>query len=176
MPDVDPKKTIKLGEFCRLLDVEERKASYVMERGFVPKGIHGSPERGNHRSFRPEQAFWLAIVLKFKELGISTPMAAEIADFSNLALRGITQNLGWDWGFLPSFGRFDSEHEYYLEVGDLKFLRLATTACPSQTGLYYTDWHRSDGKRTAVKDVSPLVTVRVDLRKLGLILRDAGWE
>lgn len=176
MPDVDPKKTIKLGELCRLLDVKERQASYVMERGFLPQGIQDSPDRGNHRCFHLDQAFWLAIVLKLKELRFSTPQAAEIADLSDLALRGITQNLGWDWGFLPSHGKLDTDHEYFLEVGDRKYVRLATTARPSQRDLFYTDWHRTDGRRKAAKDVNPILTIRVDLRQLALLLRDADWE
>ena len=176
MPDVDPSKTIKLKELCRLLDVKERQASYVMERGFVPKGIHKSPDRGNHRCFHPEHAFWLGLVLKLKEHGIQTSLAATTADLSNLALRGITQNLGWDWKFLPTLGRFDTEHEYFLEVGDMKFVRLVTNACPSQTELYFTDWHCVPKSKKTPQNISPLVTIRFNLRKLASILSEADWE
>ncbi len=176
MSDVDPKKTIKLKEICRLLDVKERQASYVMERGFVPKRIHESPDRGNHRCFHPGDAFWLGLVLKLKEHGIQMSLAAAIADLSNLALRGITQNLGLDWRFLPTLGRFDTEHEYFLEVGDMKFFRLATDAYPSQSGLYFTDWNRVRGSKKSPRDISPLVTIRFDLRKLASLLKDANWE
>ena len=178
MSHVDPQKSIKLKELCRLLDVKERQASYVMERGFVPKGIEKTPDRGNHRYFRPHHAFWLGLLLKLKEHGIQTPLAATIATFSDEALRTLTQNLSWDWQFLPAQGKLDTEHEYYLDVGDMKHVRLATDANPSQKKrLWYTDWYPVQGpKRAKKKNIRPLVAVRIDLGKLALLLKGARWE
>ena len=156
-------KTIKLRDICQALEVGDRNARYVLERGYVPKGMSESPGSGEHRDFSPHQAFWLGMVLKLKESGLKTPLAARIADYAGGAIRTTTQNLGWDWRFLPRVGRFDTEHQYYVEVADLTYIRLVTNACPSQSDLYYFDWCKIKKLGAPVKDVRPCVLITLDL-------------
>ncbi|HWL09930.1 MAG TPA: hypothetical protein VNQ76_16110 [Planctomicrobium sp.] len=157
-------QTIRLGDICKRLSVPERDARYVMERGFVPKGIDGSPQSGNHRQFGPAQAFWLAIVLKLKENGIPVPLAAAIATHGEQVLRGTAQNLGWDWSFSPRSGRFDTEHQYFLDIGDRTYVRLATNANPSGRGkLECFPWHNVHDVKKASQDLTPYLMMRLDL-------------
>jgi hypothetical protein len=147
----------------------------VLERGFVPKGVTESPGSGDHREFSPYQAYWLSIVFKLKQSGIKTPLAAKIADYADTVIGTTTQNLGWDWQFLPRAGRFDTEHEYYIDVADLAYIRLVTNSCPDQEGLYEFDWHTITKPRRTVKDVFPCVLIRLDVAliasKVGLAFR-----
>src|SRR4051812_40341314 len=111
--------TLQLGEICARLGVPERPARYVLERGLVPPGIDKSPASGNHRRFGPGQAFWLALALTLRHAGLRTPLAAKVADYATLSLRTVCQQLVWDWQFSPSQGRFATEHQHFVEVGDL---------------------------------------------------------
>ena len=88
--------SIQLKEFCRLFEFDERQVRFVLEQGFVPKGVEKTPSTGNRREFGPRQAFCLAITVLLKSAGLKTPTAAEIAE---TALRdcGISpQNFNWD--------------------------------------------------------------------------------
>ena len=71
-----PRRTIKLRDICTTLDVGDRDGRYVLERGFVPRGVSESPGSGEHREFSPYQAYWLGMVLKLKQSGLKTPLAA----------------------------------------------------------------------------------------------------
>jgi hypothetical protein len=173
MSNVTP---IKFGEFCKRVGADERAVRYVLERGFVPDGVKKTPATGNHRTFDPGQAFWLAMVLKLMDSGVKTPLAALMADYAEEALRGVTQNLSWDWRFLPAKGWFDTEHLYFVEVGDLKYVRLVTDACPSKETLYEFDWHPVEGRREPVENAEPFVTIRLDLTRIARVFRDVpGW-
>ena len=48
----------------------------------MPPGIDSEPGRGRHRIFTQEQAFYLAISLKLKEVGLSLPQIREIVPCS----------------------------------------------------------------------------------------------
>jgi hypothetical protein len=157
------RRTIKLRDICTALDVGDRDGRYVLERGFIPEGVSESPGSGDHREFSPYQAYWLGIVLKLKQSGLKTPLAASIADYADTAIRTTTQNLGWDWKFFPRAGRFDTDHKYYIDVADLAHIRLVTDACPSHKGLYYFEWKRITKSRRPVKDVYPCVLIRLDI-------------
>ncbi len=50
-------------EFCRLFEFDERQVRFVLEQGFVPKGIEKTPSTGDRREFGPRQAFCLAITV-----------------------------------------------------------------------------------------------------------------
>ena len=167
---------IKLGEFCNRVQASERDVRYILERGFVPDGVKKAPATGNHRTFDPGQAFWLAMALKLKQCGVKTALAASIADYANEALRGVTQNLNWDWRFLPAKGWFDTEHVYFVDVGDLRYVRLVTDACPSRDGLYEFDWQPVKGRREPIKDAQPFGILRLDLTRIARVFRDVpGW-
>lgn len=167
--------TIQLGDICERLQVGERDARYVLERGYVPEGVAESPVSGNHRQFGPGQAFWLGMVLKLKQSGIKTPIAAEIADLATKALRHATQNLNWDWKFLPDEGRLETGRQYYLELGDGEYVQFVTDASPSRGGRSETiGWSRLTrrGKLAAApQGYQPCVVIRVDLSQIARQLR-----
>jgi hypothetical protein len=169
--------TIQLSDFCKLFDVDDRQVRYILEEGFVPKGVEHSPSTGNRREFGPGHAFWLAIILKLKQTGIKTPLAADVADFANRELRVVTQNLSWDWQFLPATGRFDTEHQYFLDIGDLRCIRLVTDSYPSKEGLYQFDWSPVKKGQGPIEDFEPFVVLRVDLTKIAKVLAQVqGWS
>ena len=95
--------------FCALFGFDNRETRYVLEQGHVPKGVEQSPNTGHHRQFGPGHSFWLAIVLKLKQAGVKTPVAADVADYTNRAIQAVTQNLVWDMPFLPAEGYFDTD-------------------------------------------------------------------
>lgn len=70
---------IKLNSLCSRLGVSYRDARYALARGIIPKGIENEPGRGNHRVFDWNQAFHLAVVLKLKAAGMSTPLAGLVS-------------------------------------------------------------------------------------------------
>lgn len=168
--------TIQLGEFCRLLQVSSREGKYVLEQGCVPKGIDKAPATGNHRRFSAGQAFWLGMVVKIKQSGIRLPLAAEIASHADQCLRGITQNLGWDWRFRPVQGEFDTDHQYLLQIGDSKYVRILSDANPSMTGLHEFDWQAVKSPGKPVADFRPFVIVQVDLSRIAAALKVGEWS
>jgi hypothetical protein len=167
--------TIQLKDFCGLFGFKDRQVRFVLERGFVPKGVAHSPSTGNRREFGPAHAFWLAIAVLLKSNGLKTSAAAEIANNASEGLRTVTQNLNWDWTFLPLEGWFETDHDYYVEIGDLKYVRLVTNACPSHDGLYAFPWQPVRG-RTQIQDLKPFVILRLDLTEIARVLSKVnGW-
>jgi hypothetical protein len=156
-------RTIKLRDICQALGIPDRHARYVLERGFIPRGVSPSPGSGEHREFTPHQAFWFGMALKLKEFGLRTPLAAKIADYADGAARTVAQNLGWDYQFLPRAGRFETEYQYCVEVADAKFIRMVTNACPSQERPYEFDWHAIAKPGVPVKGIRPCVVLRLDV-------------
>ena len=163
---------MQVGELCTRLKVPYRHARYVLEQGILPAGVEEKPGRGDHRQLAPAQAFWLGIVLMLKQSGVQTPMAGKIADFARDAVRSVTQNLNWEFTFEPFLGRFETEQQWFVDIGDLRYVRLATTANPSHDGLYeFLPW--SDMvKRRPVKGIRPVVILRLDLSSLAQRFRD----
>jgi hypothetical protein len=164
------KEAIQLGEFCRRLNDTDRQVRYILEQGFVPRGVPEAPSTGNHRQFEPGHAFWLAMVVKLKQSGVKTPLAARIADRAMDELRRVTQNLSWEWSFDPRAGRFDTVHQYFVEVGDLKLIRFVTDANPSKDGLYFFPWFPITGRRKPVEEPQPFVVLRLDLTRIAKTL------
>jgi hypothetical protein len=111
------------------------------------------------------------MVLKLKGAGLTTPRAAAVADYAEEAVRTVTQNLNWDWNFLPSAGKYDTDHQYFVEVGDGVLIRFVTDANPSVDGLYYFDWHPIAGRRQPVKDANPCVILRLNLSRIAVMLQ-----
>lgn len=164
--------TIQLQDVCQALDVRDRDARYVLERGFVPKGVDLSPCKGTHRKFTGGQAFWLGMVLRLKATGIKTPLAAQIADYAARSVQTVTQNLGWEPSFSPSQGRLKTDHGFWVEIADLKFIRFGSDASPSNGGkLEWLDWHavpkpRMPQPEIKVANVRSYVTIRLDVAEI----------
>jgi hypothetical protein len=159
-----------LGELCRRLDVPYRAARYILEEGLLPEGVDPDPDRGNHRRLSPAQAFWLGIVLKLKLSAIKTPLAAQIADFAKRVVRGVSRNENWDPRFSPFDGDLETEYRWLIDVGDLRYIRLVTDACPSKEGLFEFPWSHV-GRVATAKDADPTVLIRVDIGRIARLLR-----
>lgn len=101
----------------------------------MPSGVGQNPERSNHRLLTAAQAFWLGMVLRLKLAGVKTPLAARIADFAQVSVKWISRNLSWDPSFSPFEGKLVTEHQWFVEVADLKYIRIATDSNPSKEGL-----------------------------------------
>jgi hypothetical protein len=167
--------TIQLKDFCKLFSFEDRQVRFVLEQGFVPEGVAQHPSTGNRREFGPRQAFWLAIVLQLKNNGIKTPTASRLANAASEGVRIVAQNLSWDWTFLPIEGWFETDHQYLLDIGDLKYIRLVTDANPSIQGLYEFPW-QPIRSRTQIFDLKPFVILRLDLTRIARVLAKVdGW-
>jgi hypothetical protein len=169
--------TIRLGEFCELFEVTYRDVRYILEQGHVPAGVDRAPLTGNHREFAPGQAFWLAIVVKLKASGLKTPLAAKVADYALNLLRGVTQQLNWDFRFHPQQGWFDTEYQYHVEVGDLQWIRFVTDANPSHEGeLLPSAWLPVAGRKKPPADLRPYVILRLDLTVIAATLKQfSAW-
>jgi hypothetical protein len=169
--------TIQLRDFCGLLGIQDRQVRYFLERGFVPPGVEESPSTGNRREFGPGPAFWLAIAVLLRQNAIKASVAAEIAGLATEGVRMIAQNLSWDPGFLPLSGYFQTEHEYFLDVGDMAHVRILTDSNPSLDGLYQFGWKQLHGRSQVSLAIKPFVIVRLDLREIARLLgRVDGWN
>lgn len=161
---------MRMGELCRRLKVPARHARYLAEQQLLPSGVETTPERGNHRQLTSGQAFWLGLVLKLKESGIKAPLAAEITQFVKEGVRGLAQALNYDPGFRPFDGDLDTENQWFIDVGDLKYVRVVTDSCPSDDAVREYDWVEIRNRR-AEKGVRPVVILRLDLAQLARLLR-----
>jgi len=162
MPDCPRQDGIKLKDLCDHLSINYDEARYTLARGVLPKAIAKTePGRGNHRVFNPEQAFYLAVCLKLKAAGVNTTLAAKISDWSR-SIQNMSQNLGWDFQFAPFAGMLNTEHEWYIDVGDARYVRLATNANPSRLGLDILPW-TDMASRKECKTSQPAVIFRVDI-------------
>lgn len=161
---------MQVGELCARLDISYRHGRYVLEQGIMPKGVDEAPTRGHHRQLSPGQAFWLGIVLKLKDSGVQAPLAGQIADYAREALQTITQSLGWEPTFEPFGGHFDTRQRWFVDVGDLRYIRLVTDANPSRRGrLDEFAWFPLGNGRTV--DARPVVIMRLDIVRLAQLLR-----
>jgi len=160
---------MRVGELAKRLQVSYRDVRYVLEQGVLPPGVEESPGRGEHRDLDPAQSFWLAIVLMLKRNGVRVPDAQRIADFAREGVRGVTQNLNWEHFFDPFRSMLITTNQWYVEIGDMQYIRLVTTANPSVDGLYAFPW-TVIGKRTAADDAVPVVTIRLDLAHLARMM------
>jgi hypothetical protein len=160
---------IQIGELCLRLGVPYRDARYVLEEDLLPRGVESNPDRGNHRQLTPGQAFWLGMVLRLKASGVKTPLAAKIAHSAMVAVQTASRRFNWEHGFSPFQGELETNHQWFVEIADLRYIRLVTNAKRSQKGLFAFDWFRL-GQRQASKRVRPLIVIRVDLAELGRLL------
>ena len=159
------KKTIQLGEICKVLDVRERDARYVLEQGLVPKGVDQAPSTGNHRQFGPRQAFWLAMVLKLKSAGIRTPLAAEIANHADRRLCDLFGER-WDWSLLKGSERLNSDDRRYVDVGDHRLMRfIPLDLLPGPPPRLENGWYPI-GRGQHNDLPHPWVIIRLDVSKI----------
>jgi hypothetical protein len=157
---------MQIGELSARLDVSYRHLRYILEQGILPKGVDADPGRGEHRDLKPEQAFWMGIVIFLKQNGIRTPLAGKIADYSIEVLRTTGSAFGWDYRVNPYWGRFETDNQWYVDVGDLTYVRVATTANPRNEGVLEEGKWTIIGTQKCVPDAKPIVIIRLDLTRL----------
>lgn len=160
---------MQLGELCDRLEIPYRHARYILERGILPGGVDRNPDRGNHRQLTSAQAFWLGIALKLKESGVKAPLAGQIADYAEEAVRTVTRGLNWEWTFQPFEGKLETHQQWFVEVGDLRYIRIVTDTNPSHRGLYEFKWSEIGRRKNA--EVTPVVILRLDLAQMARLLR-----
>jgi DNA-binding transcriptional MerR regulator len=160
----DQEYHMQIGELVKRIDVPYRHARYVLEEGMLPAGADENPGRGGHRQLEPKQAFWLALLLILKANGMRTRLAQQIADDLRIEVRVIAANLGWDRAFNPFVGKFETEHTWFADVAELRYLRLVTSANPSRRGLYELPWTEIGTHKPA--NITPVVYIRIDLARL----------
>jgi hypothetical protein len=151
------------------LDLPYRDARYLLEKFWLPRGAARTPGRGNHRRLNAGQAVRLGLVLKLKVCGLKSPHAARIAAAAE-RIKGLTKNRVWDWQFSPFDGALNTEHRWYLEVGDGKYVRWVTDAHPDVVGLYEFPWSNMR-QRQPSPSAAPVVCVRVDISALARLLQ-----
>jgi hypothetical protein len=161
---------LQIGELCRRLDVPYRDARYVLERGHLPAGVEVAPGHGHHRQLTASQAAWLALILKLKVSGLRVPEAVQVADFAREAVRTVGQQMGWDPAFAPFDGRLETINQWYIDIGDMKSIRLVTDACPSEKGLHQFDWTSLERPRRPSQLGAPAVILRLDLTRIAQLL------
>lgn len=163
-----PENCLKLQEICRRLQVDYDDARYALAKGALPHGVVAEPGRGNHRLFKPPEAFMLAIILKLRSAGVSTSVAKDIGAWS-LYVHGMAVSLGWDWQFALFAGPLHSTKEWYLDVGDRRFARIVTNASPTKKGYHISPWVDMKVRRKARK-ARPAVVFRVDIVRIAQLL------
>ena len=164
---------IKLKTLCERISVNYDEARYTLARGVLPKGVKGEPGRGNHRVFTDSQAFHLAVVLKLKAAGITTPLAATISEWSR-RVQHMSVNLSWDPQFAPFAGKFTTERRWLVDIGDARFVRLGTDANPSGGGqLNVLPWVDMNTHKKC-KSAQPAVIFRIDLVRIAELLIGAA--
>jgi hypothetical protein len=159
---------MQLGELCERLGIPYRQARYVLEENILPPGVEQAPQRGNPRELTLDQAFWLGIVLKLKECGMKAPTANMVASLT-AGMFGRADVRRWDTSFAPFQGRLTSNLNWYVELGDLRYIRLVAESANGET-VYRGDWLPLDLSRPTM-DVTPIVSIRVDLTQIARLLR-----
>ncbi len=157
-----------LGELCRRLGIPYRVARYVLEEDILPPGVDPAPDRGNHRQLTAEQAFWLGMVLKLKEAGVKTPLAATMASLT-AGIFGKVNLRKYDPDFEPFRGRLHAHLNWYAELGDLRFIRLRAERGKPWKVVFDGAWFPIDGKKAKEKP-TPVVRIQVDLSQIGRLL------
>jgi len=159
---------LKLQDLCARLDVDYDGARNTLARGIRPRGVRQHPGRGNHRQYDRTQAFHLALILKLKAAGMTTTLAGKVAEWARV-IQGMSVNLGWDHRFAPFSGNFQTEREWFVDVGDARFGRIATNAHPGKDTLYVTPWVELKSRKSA-EGACPVVIFRVDIARLAHLL------
>ena len=111
---------MKIGELAQRLGVPYRNVRYVLEQGHQPAGTETNPGRGALGSSTAKQTFWLALVLILKPNGLRLPLAAKIAEDLRLSMRVFTGNLVGMAALIPFLGRFETQHEWYLDIAEFR--------------------------------------------------------
>lgn len=160
---------MQLSEFCERLQINYRAARYVLEQGLIPKGLDPHPSKGNHRLLTAGQTYWLGFLHYLKQSGVTSPVAAQIADYAAESVSTMCQQLNYDPSFSPFKGRLLTERIWSIEVGDLQVIRVKCDRDPS--GRPFVSGWSLLGKRKTIDAFEPFVTLEVNLTRLANRLR-----
>jgi hypothetical protein len=161
---------LQIGELCRRLDVPYRDVRYVLERGFLPDGAEADPGHGHYRRLTAGQATWLAIILKLKASGVRVPQAALVADFARDAVRTVGQQMGLDPDSAPFEGKPGTNRRWFIDFGDMRYIRLVIVACPARGDTSEYDWETLEEPHQPDPLAAPVVILRVDLTRIAQLL------
>jgi hypothetical protein len=96
-------------------------------------------------------------------------VARQITDFTWKAFRAIVRGGNWKLPFEMDSGGPATGHEWFVDIGDMTYIRIATTANPGVKGLFTFPWSPIGVDKIA-KDVTPLVLLRLDIGRLAWVL------
>lgn len=162
---------LQIGEVCRRLDVPYQHAKYILERGYLPVGAEAEPGHGHHRKLTIGQATWLAIILKLKVSGVRVPQAALVADFAREAVRAVGQQMSLDANFIPFEGRLGTDRQWFIDFGDMKYIRLVTYAFATKEKVSKLGgWSTLKEPFRMDALAAPSVVFRVDLTRITQML------
>lgn len=170
-PQHSTPREFKLQEICSKLKVDYDGARYALAQGILPPGIDSDPGRGRHRAFSQEQAFFLAIALMLKEIGLSLPRIQEIFPWTR-KIQEWSQNAGYEWTFAPFTGGLQTRYQWFLDIGDGRFVRLRTNAVPSNPAMESTPWVQMSSRRVS-SGAKPAVVVSIDIGEIARLLDSA---
>lgn len=105
---------------------------------------------------------------QLKECGMKAPTANMVASLT-AGMFGRADVRRWDTSFAPFQGRLTSNLNWYVELGDLRYIRLVAESANGET-VYRGDWLPLDLSRPTM-DVTPIVSIRVDLTQIARLLR-----
>jgi hypothetical protein len=163
---------MQIGELAQRLGVPYRSVKYVLERGAADRWVKRTPGTGHHRDMSGGESFALGLLLLLKQNGLRLPFARHVVGLIEEGVRGVAQALGWESLFQPFRGELKTEHEWVVEIGDSKTVRLGTNANPSRAGrMEYFDWVTVGKRRRVLKDFQPCVTICIDLSRLAELVR-----
>lgn len=158
---------MRLAELINRLDAPPRTVRYVLERGLAAEWVHKADGSGNHRDFTLGEAFSLGVLVKLREAGLRPAATVSAVRLIREVVTGFAQRLVWDYEFKPFSGALSTQNEWRVEAGDMKAVRVGTTASPSRAGNFeYSNWFSISDRMRELKGFSPLVTISLDLRLL----------
>jgi DNA-binding transcriptional MerR regulator len=158
----------KLQEICSHVHIDYDGARYALARGILPPGIDPDPGRGRHRVFSQEQSLYLATALKLKEAGLTLPRIQEIVPWTR-KIQEWSCNGGFEPNFAPLTGGLQTQHQWFLDIGDGRYVRLRTDANPSKRGIEATPWTNTTSRQGA-PDAKPLVIISLDIGEISRLL------
>jgi len=176
-------RLMRFGELRARLGVPARWLQYALDTN-PPPGVADHPGQGFHRDFDLGQCYWLALLLTLKGNSLSLAKAAACTRFARKGFEVLKDFTQRD-EFRPFEGKFIAEYQWFLEVADGQHARIVSDAEPDEAELddqslihvgpilHNYPWIplaqncRLAGK---IKDIQPLVLLRVDLVALAGLL------
>jgi hypothetical protein len=160
---------LTIGDLAKRLGHSKRRVKWLFEEKILPVGASDNKESYNGARFLlASQAYWVSIVLACRLSDVDVNAARVVADFAQMALPRVAQQMRWDRQFRPFEAQFDTRFDWFIDIGDKSFIRLATSAAPRSLGKYVHcfDWATLDDPTIPVLTAWPASILRIDLSRL----------